>query len=305
MFEKSQEISEWLKSLQSEICNGIEEIDRQSKFNLEKWERPGGGGGVTRVISDGAIFEKGGVNFSHVFGDTPKFLFSDSEHAISDSVLSLGSQFSATGISIVIHPESPHVPIIHMNIRFFEMSNGTYWFGGGIDLTPHYYSEDQYSFFHSEIKKMCDLYDANFYPRFSKWADEYFFIKHRGETRGIGGIFFDRLTKTNNLSLETIESFWKATGKLFLPLYSQIVNAIKIKSYNSQEKNWQLLRRGRYVEFNLVYDKGTKFGLETSGRIESILMSLPKHASWLYDFTPEKGSEEEKTLLFLRGKSNQ
>jgi coproporphyrinogen III oxidase len=299
----SKEIAVWLMELQDEICNGLAELDGKSFFREDKWEREEGGGGRSRVIEDGSIFEKGGVNFSHVHGKAPDFLFSEKEHSITNSSGAVRPGFSATGISIVMHPQNPHVPIIHMNIRFFEMDNGVYWFGGGIDLTPHYYSEDQYSFFHTEIKKMCDRHHQSFYPDFSKWADQYFYLPHRKETRGIGGIFFDRLKENENFKFDLIKNFWQDTGKLFLPLYTQIVKNAGNKTFTEKEKQWQLLRRGRYVEFNLLYDKGTRFGLETGGRTESILMSLPKNASWLYNFQPEPGSEEEKTISFLRRES--
>jgi coproporphyrinogen III oxidase len=300
MFKKSLEISRWLKTLQSEICEGLEGIDGKSKFINDHWIRAEGGGGNSKVISDGNVFEKGGVNFSHVYGKTPTFLLHENIHSISEEINNTDTEFSATGVSIVIHPESPLVPIIHMNIRFFEMSNGVYWFGGGIDLTPPYYSKDQYDFFHGELKRMCDEHRENFYSEFSKWADDYFYIKHRRETRGIGGIFFDRLTENEKITFDQIHNFWMATGKLFLPLYRELVLKTKDLKYNSYQKEWQLIRRGRYVEFNLIYDKGTKFGLETGGRIESILMSLPKHAAWLYNHEPEQGSPEYETLQFLR-----
>ena len=304
MFERSRELSSWLIILQNKICKGLQELDGKSEFSEDKWERQEGGGGISRVIADGNIFEKGGVNFSHVFGKTPAFLAQETTLFKAHDNPDQDNTFSATGVSIVIHPQNPFVPIIHMNIRFFEMSNGTYWFGGGIDLTPHYFSEDVHEFFHHELKKMCNIHHDKFYHQFSKWADEYFFITHRGESRGIGGIFFDRLSETNELKFDKIQEFWKSTGELFLPLYMAIVNHSKNKKYTAENKQWQMLRRGRYVEFNLVYDRGTKFGLETGGRIESILMSLPKHASWFYDFKPEEGSPEEKTLKWLKRKDN-
>jgi coproporphyrinogen III oxidase len=208
--------------------------------------------------------------------------------------------FFATGISIVIHPQSPMVPIIHMNIRYFEMSDGTKWLGGGIDLTPHYINDEDARFFHNELKKVCDKHSSDYYPKFKKWADDYFFISHRNETRGIGGIFFDRLNTDAKMSFEKNFLFWKDVGKAFAPIYVHLMEKNKNRSFTQENKKWQLLRRGRYVEFNLVYDKGTKFGLETNGRVESILMSLPALAGWEYNFKPASGSEEEKTLLLLR-----
>lgn len=290
-------IAEWLKQLQDAICKSLEQADGRSKFIEENWTREEGGGGRTRVIKDGAVIEKGGVNFSAVHGKTPEFLLKDKQH----SVISGGSpsEFFATGVSIVIHPQSPMVPIIHMNIRYFEMTGGTKWLGGGIDLTPHYVVEDDAKYFHNALKSVCDKHHANYYSKFKKWADDYFFITHRNETRGIGGIFFDRLNEGDGMSFETNLVFWKEVGEAFAPIYTELIARNKNKTFNEAHKQWQLLRRGRYVEFNLVYDKGTKFGLETNGRIESILMSLPKLASWEYDFKTQAGSEEEKTLQLL------
>jgi coproporphyrinogen III oxidase len=210
------------------------------------------------------------------------------------------SDFFATGVSIVLHPHNPHVPIIHMNIRYFEMSNGTYWFGGGIDLTPHYIVKEDAEFFHATLKAHCDAYHPDFYTTFKKWADDYFYIPHRNETRGIGGIFFDHLNESKySLSKEQLWNFVKATGMLFTELYIPLMKKNHTLSFSPAEKKWQKIRRGRYVEFNLVYDKGTKFGLDTNGRTESILMSLPPEASWEYDFQVAKGSKEEATLAQL------
>ncbi|MGZ3919099.1 MAG: oxygen-dependent coproporphyrinogen oxidase, partial [Bacteroidia bacterium] len=209
-------------------------------------------------------------------------------------------QFFATGVSIVIHPKNPWVPIIHMNIRYFEMQGGIKWLGGGIDLTPHYINEGDAKLFHNELKKVCDKHSASYYQKFKTWADDYFFITHRKETRGIGGIFFDRLNENSEMNFEQNLNFWKDVGKIFAPLYCELISRNKNNTYTEENKEWQLLRRGRYVEFNLVYDKGTKFGLETNGRVESILMSLPKTAGWEYDFKPKKNSEEEKTLSLLK-----
>ncbi|RYE21112.1 MAG: oxygen-dependent coproporphyrinogen oxidase, partial [Sphingobacteriales bacterium] len=215
-------------------------------------------------------------------------------------------EFFATGISIVIHPNNPWVPIIHMNIRYFEMpatiagKQPVRWFGGGIDLTPHYVIEDDARFFHNQLKAVCDTYSQDFYQRFKQWADDYFFIKHRNETRGIGGIFYDRLTATDELSWETIFEFSKALGRSFAPIYTELVERNRHKTFTEENQQWQYQRRSRYVEFNLVYDAGTKFGLETNGRIESILMSLPPTAKWLYNYEPAAGSEEEKTSSLLK-----
>jgi coproporphyrinogen III oxidase len=232
------------------------------------------------------------VNFSAVEGELPEFM--------KARVNPDAKTFFATGVSLVIHPENPMVPIVHMNVRYFETDTGESWFGGGIDLTPIYVNEDQTLFFHEKMKETCDQFDSTYYPKFKVWADEYFFNKHRKETRGVGGIFFDYLKPDESKTKEDYFEFVKAVGRTFLRAYRPIVEANKGMTYTEQNKKWQLIRRGRYVEFNLVYDRGTRFGLETGGRIESILMSLPEHASWVYNFIPEPGSEEEKTQVALR-----
>jgi coproporphyrinogen III oxidase len=296
-------ITEWLKTLQDSICNALEEADGGAKFAEENWTREEGGGGRTRIIKEGGVIEKGGVLFSAVSGKTPSFLLKESDHSLSTSSPTgriEEGHFFATGVSIVIHPKNPMVPIIHMNIRYFEMDNGVKWLGGGIDLTPHYIFEDDAKFFHTQLKTVCEKHNATYYSKFKKWADDYFFIAHRKETRGIGGIFFDRLNIDSDMSFEKNFAFWQDVGKTFAPTYVELINRNKNKTFTEKNKQWQLLRRGRYVEFNLVYDKGTKFGLETNGRVESILMSLPKIAGWEYDFKIEKNSEEEKTLSLLK-----
>jgi coproporphyrinogen III oxidase len=297
-------ISEWLKNLQDSICSSLEQADGGSKFIEENWTRTEGGGGRTRIIKEGNVIEKGGVLFSAVSGDAPDFLFKEGEHSASPQP-SLKErekrpQFFATGVSIVIHPNNPMVPIIHMNIRYFEMDGGLKWFGGGIDLTPHYIVREEAKFFHSQLKTVCDKHHSAYYSKFKKWADDYFYITHRKETRGIGGIFFDRLNTNSEMSFEANFAFWQDVGRAFAPIYTELISRNKNKTFTDKNKEWQLLRRGRYVEFNLVYDKGTKFGLETNGRVESILMSLPKIAGWEYDFKPEKNSEEERTLSLLK-----
>jgi coproporphyrinogen III oxidase len=297
-----EEITEWLKQLQDSICSALENADGNAKFKEDIWKREEGGGGRSRVIKDGAVLEKGGVMFSAVHGKVPDFLLKEGEH--SSTLLSAGSStsgnFYATGVSIVLHPQNPMVPIIHMNIRYFEMDNGTKWLGGGIDLTPHYVFEEDAKYFHRELKKLCDKHHSSYYPKFKKWADDYFYISHRNETRGIGGIFFDRLNSDQEMNFEQNVAFWKNVGEIFAPIYTTIIDRNRNKTYTKDNKQWQLFRRGRYVEFNLIYDKGTKFGLESNGRIESILVSLPATASWEYNFTPLKDSEEEKTLLLLK-----
>jgi coproporphyrinogen III oxidase len=298
MLSKEQITSDY-QQIQDEICAALEMVDGQAKFEEEKWEREGGGGGRTRIIQNGNIFEKGGVNFSAVHGQLP---------VIMKKALNVEQDdFFATGVSIVIHPNHPMVPIIHMNIRYFEMpssfANGkepVRWFGGGIDLTPHYIFEDDARFFHQNLKDVCDKFYPDFYSRFKTWADDYFFIKHRNETRGIGGIFYDRLTAKDDLSWDAIFEFSKALGHSFIPTYTELVNRNRNKPYTEENQSWQYQRRSRYAEFNLVYDAGTKFGLETNGRIESILMSLPPTAKWAYNYQAQPGSEEEKTLSLLK-----
>jgi coproporphyrinogen III oxidase len=293
-----EEIATAYQQIQDEICASLEVTDGVACFEEELWQREGGGGGRTRVIQNGSVLEKGGVNFSAVEGKLPD--------SIKKALKVEQNDFFATGVSIVMHPIHPMVPIIHMNIRYFEMPSSfndgqpLRWFGGGIDLTPHYVIEDDARFFHQSLKSVCDQYSADFYPRFKTWADDYFFIKHREETRGIGGIFYDRLTATDDLSWESIFEFSKALGRSFVPIYTELINRNRFKEYTPQQQEWQYMRRSRYAEFNLVYDAGTKFGLETNGRIESILMSLPPTAKWIYNFEAQSGSEEEKTLSLLK-----
>lgn len=292
-----EQIAEAYQEIQDEICAGLELADGYGKFQEELWDRDGGGGGRTRIIQNGNFLEKGGVNFSAVHGKLPD--------PIKKAFGVSSDDFFATGVSIVIHPNHPWIPIIHMNIRYFEMpgeiGKELRWFGGGIDLTPHYVIEEDGRYFHSALKDTCDRFKLDFYSRFKKWADDYFFIKHRHETRGIGGIFYDRLNpESTGLDWETIFEFSKAVGRTFVPVYTELINRNKDKVYTDIHKAWQYQRRSRYVEFNLVYDAGTKFGLETNGRIESILMSLPPQANWIYDFKPEPESDEEYTLNLLR-----
>ncbi|WKN33715.1 oxygen-dependent coproporphyrinogen oxidase [Porifericola rhodea] len=284
-------ITNWFMSLQDDICRQLEDADGTAKFKEDAWQREGGGGGRTRII-EGEVIEKGGVAFSAVHGETPA--------KILEALRLPETDFYATGVSIVMHPKSPMVPIIHMNVRYFEMENGSSWFGGGIDLTPHYVDPEDAKYFHQELKKVCDKHHTSYYPRFKEWADEYFYVRHRQETRGIGGIFFDRLTEDEQMNKEHLFRFVQDVGQAFAPLYTYFIRKNKDKPYGEQEKNWQLVRRGRYVEFNLVWDKGTKFGLDTNGRTESILMSLPPQANWFYNHQPEAGSPEQKTLSYLK-----
>lgn len=290
-----EQISNAFSLLQENICAALEEVDGKGKFIRDAWDRPGGGGGLSRVITNGNIIEKGGVNFSAVWGKTPEPVLQTMKIETSDP-----PEFYATGVSIVMHPFNPMVPIIHMNVRYFELSNGKWWFGGGIDLTPHYVNDDDARYFHQQMKDVCDRHDPDYYPRFKKWADDYFFIRHRNETRGIGGIFFDHLDAHDEKSKETRFDFVHDVGKSFAPVYSHFMRKNSGMKYLDSHKEWQYLRRGRYVEFNLVWDRGTKFGLDTDGRTESILMSLPPTAKWEYNQHPLPGTDEHRTLSLLK-----
>ncbi|WP_199138098.1 oxygen-dependent coproporphyrinogen oxidase [Pedobacter sp. ASV12] len=287
------EVAAAYQQIQDSICEGLVQADGRAKFEEELWQREGGGGGRTRVMQGGNVIEKGGVNFSAVHGKLPE--------AVKKAFKVANDDFFATGVSIVMHPENPFVPIIHMNIRYFEMDEQTRWFGGGIDLTPHYIIPTDARFFHHRLKQTCDEFDSSFYPKFKAHADDYFFIKHREETRGVGGIFYDRLKPENtSLNFKQLLDFSLAVGNTFIPVYSELIDRNRDKAYNDHQKEWQYLRRSRYAEFNLVYDAGTKFGLETNGRIESILMSLPPTAKWNYNPQILAGSEEEQTKNLLK-----
>jgi len=291
MLLKDKVVEEYQK-IQDEICAALAAADGGGQFEEEIWTREGGGGGRTRVFQNGNVIEKGGVNFSAVYGKLPE--------AVKKVFKVENDEFFATGVSIVIHPSNPFVPIIHMNIRYFEMDEQTRWFGGGIDLTPHYVIDTDVRYFHHLLKKSCDEFDASFYPKFKKQADDYFFIKHRDETRGVGGIFYDRLKPENTgLDWEQLFNFSLAIGNTFIPAYTELIDRNRDTAFTEAEQEWQYLRRSRYAEFNLVYDSGTKFGLETNGRIESILMSLPPMAKWAYNHKPTENSPEAATLSKL------
>jgi len=283
-------IATYFQHLQDTICQALETADGLGKFKEDKWEHHSGGGGRSRVLENGNIIEKGGVNFSAVQGQT-------SEALMRQMNLTEQADYFATGVSIVMHPNSPKVPIIHMNVRYFEMSNGVSWFGGGIDLTPHYVVEEDARWFHQQLKATCNKYDPEYYPRFKKWADDYFYIPHRQETRGVGGIFFDYQKSEDK---ESLFRFVQAVGETFAPTYTHLMLKNKDIPFTEAEKEWQLVRRGRYAEFNLAWDRGTKFGLETGGRTESILMSLPPLARWIYDYHPLPDTPEGQTILLLK-----
>jgi coproporphyrinogen III oxidase len=288
-----EHISTWFQGLQDRICAALETADGGARFTEDHWERPGGGGGRSRILTNGAVIEKGGVGFSTVHGEA-------TEGTLRQLGLTEPANFFATGVSIVLHPHNPRVPIIHMNVRYFEMSSGHNWFGGGIDLTPHYVADEDARWFHNQLKTVCDQHNPDYHARFKPWADDYFYIPHRKETRGIGGIFFDNLRPTSDQHKEELFAFVQDVGNAFAPIYTHFMHQNRDLPFGEREKNWQLLRRGRYVEFNLVWDRGTKFGLETDGRTESILMSMPPQANWAYNVQPEPGSEEARTLGLLR-----
>lgn len=279
------------RELQLHICSELELLDGFAKFKEDTWSRVEGGGGFTRTITEGAIIEKGGVAFSAVHGPVNEVM-----HKQLDLE---GETFFATGVSIVLHPKHPRHPIIHMNVRYFELNTGVFWFGGGIDLTPHYINKESAVLFHQGLKEKCDSFHPNFYNEFKSWADRYFFLPHRNESRGIGGIFFDQKDENCGLSKEQLFQYCIELGELFPKLYKQQIDFVKTNEPTEREKNWQLTRRGRYVEFNLLHDRGTKFGIYSGGRTESILMSMPPLAEWTYNFKAEKGSEEEATLGLL------
>ncbi len=285
-------VAQSFELLQKKIVNDLTLIDGKSGFQTDPWNRSEGGGGITMTITNGNVIEKGGVAFSKVFGPVSPVM--------KEQLKLNGDEFFACGVSIVLHPGNPWVPIIHMNVRYFELNDGTYWFGGGIDLTPHYIDERSARDFHSGLKTICDNYNRNFYPKFKEWADNYFFIPHRNETRGVGGIFFDHLSEGNDISKDQIFQMCIELAENFPKLYGHQVSLFKDRTYNSENIDWRNHRRGRYVEFNLVNDRGTKFGLYSGGRTESILMSLPPMANWTYCHKIKTDSLEEKTQQKLR-----
>ncbi|MFP2997856.1 oxygen-dependent coproporphyrinogen oxidase [Spongiivirga sp. MCCC 1A20706] len=287
---------QYIQDLQDTITHKLEEVDGEAKFKQDFWKRPEGGGGRTRVIENGNVFEKGGVNISAVHGALPKTM--QQYFGVDDA------DFFACGLSLVLHPKNPMVPTVHANWRYFEMYNkeGTIvdqWFGGGQDLTPYYLFEEDGKHFHQICKTACDKHHTDFYSNYKKKCDEYFWNAHRNEERGLGGLFFDYCKKTDEMSMQDWYNFVTEVGDSFLSAYVPIVEKRKNSTYTKEQRDWQEIRRGRYVEFNLVHDKGTLFGLKTNGRIESILMSLPPHVQWVYDHHPEVGSEEEKLLKVL------
>ena len=306
--DSRQRVGSFLKGLQDSICRRLEQLDGGKPFHEDSWEREEGGGGRSRVMKEGNLFEQGGVNFSEVWGkDLPPSILVQRPEAA-------GHGFYATGTSMVLHPRNPYIPTVHLNYRFFE-AGPVWWFGGGIDLTPYYPFLEDVKHFHQTLKTACDKHHGDYYPTFKRWCDEYFYLKHRQETRGVGGVFFDyqdsRCGKLyqgpdptgiaaeysesvgdQTRSWEEIFAFVQDCGNAFLPAYLPIAEQRRNKAWGERERDFQLYRRGRYVEFNLVYDRGTIFGLQTKGRIESVLMSLPPLVRWEYSYAPESGTTE-------------
>lgn len=289
-------VKAYLLNLQDRICKALEQEDGQARFFEDRWERPEGGGGVSRVLTDGAVFEQGGVNFSHVSGD--KMPPSATAHRPELA----GRRWQAVGVSLVIHPRNPYTPTSHANVRFFvaekDGAEPVWWFGGGFDMTPYYGFEEDAIHWHRVAREACQAFGDDVYPRYKKWCDDYFFLKHRNEPRGIGGLFFDDL---NEGGFARCFGFMTSVGDHFIKAYLPIVARRKNTPYGERERDFQLYRRGRYVEFNLVYDRGTLFGLQSGGRTESILMSLPPLVKWRYNWRPEPGTPEAKLYeVFLK-----
>ena len=284
-----EKVKQYLLSLQDEICRQLAQEDGELEFTEEKWDREQGGGGRTRVMANGGVIEKGGVNFSHVFGDTLPASASASRPELA------GRSFQAMGVSLVIHPKNPYVPTSHANVRFFvaekEGEEPVWWFGGGFDLTPYYGFEEDVRFWHQTAKDACLPFGEGVYEKYKNWCDEYFHLKHRDEPRGVGGLFFDDL---NEEGFDKSFALMQSVGDHFVKAYRPIMNKRKDTPYGERERKFQCYRRGRYVEFNLVFDRGTIFGLQTGGRTESILMSLPPIVHWDYNWQPEEGSAESR-----------
>ena len=290
-------VSDYLVGLQNRITSELERVDGKG-FVRDRWDRPEGGGGETRIIEEGKLFERGGVNFSRVQGERLPAAASAARPELA------GRAFEATGVSLVLHPRNPFVPTVHMNVRFLTAtragSDPIWWFGGGMDLTPYYGFEEDARHFHRTCREALEPFGPDLHPRFKRWCDEYFYLKHRSEPRGIGGIFFDDL---NEGGFERCFALMRSVGDHFLPAYLPLAERRKTLAYGERERDFQAYRRGRYVEFNLVYDRGTLFGLQSGGRAESILMSLPPAVKWRYDWKPDPSSEEARLYRdFLRAR---
>lgn len=305
---RSDDASKAFRDLQTRICDALEAVDGSARFIEDTWDREGGGGGRSRVMTDGAVFEKAGVNWSLVHGELPA--------GFAEQLPGEGRRFLATGVSLVLHPRSPMLPTTHANFRYFEKGEAS-WYGGGCDLTPYYPWREDVVAFHRTLADACAPHGADLYPRFKAWCDEYFALPHRGETRGVGGLFFDYVgvaaaalgpqvrahaarALPDAMDLDRAFAFVRDMGEAFLAAYLPIVDRRRDEPWTEAEREFQLIRRGRYVEFNLVYDRGTIFGLRTGGRTESILMSLPPLVRWTYDHTPAPGSREAALLDYLR-----
>lgn len=291
----------YIQDLQDRITNSLEALDGTAMFKEDIWKRAEGGGGRTRVIENGAVFEKGGVNISAVHGELPKSM--QQHFGVSEA------DFFACGLSLVLHPKNPMTPTVHANWRYFEMYNKDgeivdQWFGGGQDLTPYYLFDEDAIHFHRICKNACEKHDKSFYSKYKSRCDEYFWNAHRNESRGVGGLFFDYCKASEHMSMNQWYNFVTEVGNSFLDAYVPIVERRKDLEYSKEHRDWQEIRRGRYVEFNLVHDKGTLFGLKTNGRIESILMSLPPHVQWVYDHHPKPNSEEERLIEVLNKPKN-
>lgn len=291
----------FIKNLQDKITKEFELIDGNEFFAEDIWQRKEGGGGRTRILQNGGVFEKGGVNISKVYGKLPKSM---------QSYFKVGDvDFFACGLSLVMHPKNPMTPTVHANWRYFEMYDKSgeiidQWFGGGLDLTPYYIFKEDIEHFHGICKKVCEGHNKTFYKNFKKNCDQYFYNSHRNEARGVGGLFFDYCKPNDKTTINDWYKFVTDVANSFLDSYTPIVKKRKDMPYGEKERNWQEIRRGRYVEFNLVHDKGTLFGLKTNGRIESILMSLPPHVQWKYNYTPEPNSKEEELINILKQPKN-
>ena len=282
-------IEDWYRSFQERFAGAIEALDGATAFTIDDWDRPGGGGGRTMALEGEGHIEKAAVNFSAVHGDTPARL--------SERMAEPSNTFFATGVSIIVHPRNPHAPTFHANVRYFETDGGAAWFGGGADLTPYYLEPDDARHFHTVLAAVCDRHDVADYPTWKRECDEYFFLPHRGEARGVGGVFFDHLTDR----LGEVWAFQQDLADSLTDAYVPIVERRRGRAHGERERQWHLYRRGRYVEFNLVWDRGTRFGLETNGRTESILGSLPPLARWSYDHVPEPGTPEAELAEFVSG----
>lgn len=282
-----ERVTHFLQSLQNTLCDELASLDGEAEFSVDAWDRKGGGGGRSRILSDGDVFERAGVGYSHVHGDTMPDSATKSRPELA------GKPFQAVGVSLVLHPRNPYVPTTHANFRFFSAgeTNPVWWFGGGYDLTPYYPFREDVEHWHRTAKAACDEFGEARYPHYKKWCDDYFYLRHRDETRGVGGVFFDDL---HDAGFETEFGFWQTIANSFLPAYTPIVRQRQAHPFAEVQRDFQLYRRGRYVEFNLLYDRGTLFGLQSGGRTESILMSLPPEVRWKYNWAPTPGSPEEE-----------